>query len=115
MTAFSCHMMSVTITPTSSFQVFNSLIETGKAHLDGTTSRRSTQSLACRRCRSPRPPLYFGGSSDAGIEFSAGLADKYLTWASRRRRWRRKLPRCALPPPRRDGSDLRYPFAFHRA
>ncbi|MFN6986821.1 MAG: LLM class flavin-dependent oxidoreductase, partial [Rhizobium oryzihabitans] len=28
----------------------------------------------------PRPPIYFGGSSDAGIDFSAGITDKYLTW-----------------------------------
>jgi alkanesulfonate monooxygenase len=28
----------------------------------------------------PHPPLYFGGSSDAGIAVAAGLADTYLTW-----------------------------------
>jgi alkanesulfonate monooxygenase len=26
------------------------------------------------------PPLYFGGSSDAGIDVVAQLVDKYLTW-----------------------------------
>ena len=26
------------------------------------------------------PPLYFGGSSDAGIDVAAQLVDKYLTW-----------------------------------
>ena len=30
--------------------------------------------------QAPRPPLYFGGSSDAGIDFAAGRVDKYLTW-----------------------------------
>jgi alkanesulfonate monooxygenase len=28
----------------------------------------------------PLPPLYFGGSSDAGIDVAAQLVDKYLTW-----------------------------------
>ncbi len=28
----------------------------------------------------PHPPLYFGGSSDAGIDVAADLVDTYLTW-----------------------------------
>ena len=28
----------------------------------------------------PRPPLYFGGSSDAGIDVAVDTVDKYLTW-----------------------------------
>jgi alkanesulfonate monooxygenase len=28
----------------------------------------------------PLPPLYFGGSSEAGIDVAARLVDKYLTW-----------------------------------
>ncbi len=28
----------------------------------------------------PHPPLFFGGSSDAGIEVAADLVDTYLTW-----------------------------------
>ena len=28
----------------------------------------------------PYPPLYFGGSSDAGIEVAAEQVDVYLTW-----------------------------------
>ncbi|MFT3671181.1 FMNH2-dependent alkanesulfonate monooxygenase [Aestuariivirga sp.] len=30
--------------------------------------------------QSPRPPFYFGGSSDAGIDVAAQTVDKYLTW-----------------------------------
>ncbi|MGY3456325.1 alkanesulfonate monooxygenase [Bradyrhizobium sp. LM3.4] len=30
--------------------------------------------------QSPRPPLYFGGSSDAGIDVAVDAVDKYLTW-----------------------------------
>ena len=28
----------------------------------------------------PRPPLYFGGSSEAGIDVATGIVEKYLTW-----------------------------------
>jgi alkanesulfonate monooxygenase len=30
--------------------------------------------------QAPHPPLYFGGSSGAGIDVAAGTIDKYLTW-----------------------------------
>jgi alkanesulfonate monooxygenase len=30
--------------------------------------------------QSPRPPLYFGGSSDAGIDVAVDTVEKYLTW-----------------------------------
>jgi alkanesulfonate monooxygenase len=30
--------------------------------------------------QAPRPPLYFGGSSDAGIDVAVDAVDKYLTW-----------------------------------
>jgi alkanesulfonate monooxygenase len=62
------------------FQVFNKLLETGEANLDGKYIKAIGAKLGYPPVQSPRPPLYFGGSSDAGIEFSAGIADKYLTW-----------------------------------
>ncbi len=36
--------------------------------------------LLFKPVQSPRPPLYFGGSSDAGIDVAAGIVEKYLTW-----------------------------------
>lgn len=62
------------------FQVFNSLIETGKAHLDGKYIKAHHAQLGLPPVQDPRPPIYFGGSSDAAIDFSAGIIDKYLTW-----------------------------------
>jgi alkanesulfonate monooxygenase len=62
------------------FQVFNSLIETGKGNLDGKYIKAVDAKLGLPPVQEPRPPIYFGGSSDAGIEFSAGITDKYLTW-----------------------------------
>lgn len=62
------------------FQVFNSLIENGEAHLDGQYIQAHNARLVLPPVQEPRPPIYFGGSSDAAIDFSAGLVDKYLTW-----------------------------------
>ncbi len=62
------------------FQVFNSLIETGHAHLDGKYIQAHHARLGLPPVQSPRPPIYFGGSSDAAIDFSGGIIDKYLTW-----------------------------------
>ncbi|PYB70272.1 alkanesulfonate monooxygenase, FMNH(2)-dependent [Rhizobium wuzhouense] len=62
------------------FEVFNSLIQTGKAHLDGKYIKAHNAQLGLPPVQQPRPPLYFGGSSDAAIEFSGGITDKYLTW-----------------------------------
>lgn len=62
------------------FQVFNKLIETGSAHLDGKYIKAHNAELGLPPVQEPRPPIYFGGSSDAAIEFSAGIIDKYLTW-----------------------------------
>lgn len=62
------------------FQVFNKLIETGSAHLDGKYIQAHNAELGLPPVQQPRPPIYFGGSSDAAIDFSAGIIDKYLTW-----------------------------------
>ncbi|KAA3515608.1 FMNH2-dependent alkanesulfonate monooxygenase [Agrobacterium rosae] len=62
------------------FQVFNTLIETGSAHLEGKYIQAHNAQLGLPPVQEPRPPIYFGGSSDAAIDFSAGIIDKYLTW-----------------------------------
>lgn len=62
------------------FQVFNQLIETGNANLDGKYIKALNAQLGIPPVQEPRPPLYFGGSSDAAIDFAGGRVDKYLTW-----------------------------------
>lgn len=61
------------------FQVFNDLIETGHGNLDGKYIKAHDAALGLPPVQA-RPPIYFGGSSQAGIDFSVGLVDKYLTW-----------------------------------
>ena len=51
-----------------------SLIETGKANLDGKYIKALDAQLGIPPVQEPRPPLYFGGSSDAAIEFSGRFA-----------------------------------------
>lgn len=57
------------------FKVFNELIETGRANLDGKCIKAENATLVLPSVQVPRPSIYFGGSSDAAIEFSAGLVD----------------------------------------
>jgi alkanesulfonate monooxygenase len=60
--------------------VFEELLETGVASYDGKYIKATNARLGFPSVQNPRPPLYFGGSSDAGIDFSVGRVDKYLTW-----------------------------------
>ncbi|WP_439604177.1 FMNH2-dependent alkanesulfonate monooxygenase, partial [Shinella sp.] len=62
------------------FQVFNELIETGRSTLDGKYIKAIDAKLGLPPVQAPRPPIYFGGSSDAAIDFAGGIVDKYLTW-----------------------------------
>jgi len=62
------------------FSVFNELIQNGRVNFDGKYIRAHNATLGLPPVQTPRTPVYFGGSSDAGIQFSAGLVDKYLTW-----------------------------------
>ncbi|QRM55711.1 FMNH2-dependent alkanesulfonate monooxygenase [Sinorhizobium sp. BG8] len=62
------------------FTVWEKLLATGEADLDGKHIRAKGARLGFPPVQAPRMPLYFGGSSEAGIEFAAGRVDKYLTW-----------------------------------
>lgn len=62
------------------FTVFEELLEKGMASFDGKYIKATNARLGFPSVQNPRPPLYFGGSSDAGIDFSVGRVDKYLTW-----------------------------------
>jgi alkanesulfonate monooxygenase len=62
------------------FEVFETLLAKGEASLDGTHIKAIGARLGFPPVQSPRPPLFFGGSSGAGIDFAAGRVDKYLTW-----------------------------------
>ncbi|RFC61804.1 alkanesulfonate monooxygenase, FMNH(2)-dependent [Fulvimarina endophytica] len=69
------------------YAVTREFLEIYKAELAGETVnyegkhlRVKDGQLMFRPYQRPHPPLYFGGSSDAGIEVAASTIDKYLTW-----------------------------------
>lgn len=62
------------------FKVFNELLAQGHSTLDGKYIKATNAQLGLPPVQSPRPPLYFGGSSDSAIDFAAEHMDKYLTW-----------------------------------
>lgn len=62
------------------FTVFEELMNTGTSTFDGKYIKATGARLGLPPIQAPRPPLFFGGSSDAGIDFSVGRVDKYLTW-----------------------------------
>lgn len=62
------------------FDVFNKLIRTGNADLDGKYIKARNARLGLPPAQQPAPPLYFGGSSGAAIDFAGEHVEKYLTW-----------------------------------
>ena len=60
--------------------VYNELLAGKTVNFQGKHLRIENGSLLFPPRQLPRPPLYFGGSSDAGIDVAADIVDKYLTW-----------------------------------
>ncbi len=62
--------------------------------------------------QSPRPPLYFGGSSDAGIDVAADTVDKYLTWGEPPAQVAEKVKRVKAAAEKR-GRKLSFGIRLH--
>jgi alkanesulfonate monooxygenase len=60
--------------------VYADLLAGKTVNADGKHIRIEDGRLLFPPVQSPRPPLYFGGSSDAGIDVAVDTVDKYLTW-----------------------------------
>jgi alkanesulfonate monooxygenase len=60
--------------------VFSGLLAGKTVNFEGKHIRIEDGRLLFPPVQSPRPPLYFGGSSDAGIDVAIDAVDKYLTW-----------------------------------
>ena len=60
----------------------------------------------------PYPPLYFGGSSDAGIDVAAEQVDKYLTWGEPPAQVGEKIDTVAQAA-RKKGRRLTYGIRLH--
>jgi alkanesulfonate monooxygenase len=60
--------------------VFNDLLAGNTVHFHGRHISIEDGRLLFAPVQQPRPPLYFGGSSEAAIAVAAQTIDKYLTW-----------------------------------
>jgi alkanesulfonate monooxygenase len=60
--------------------VYSDLLAGKAVNVNGKHIRIEDGRLLFPPLQQPRPPLYFGGSSDAGIEVAVDTVDKYLTW-----------------------------------
>jgi alkanesulfonate monooxygenase len=60
--------------------VYKGLLAGGRVDYDGRHIKIEDGRLLFPPLQKPHPPLYFGGSSDAGISVAAETIDKYLTW-----------------------------------
>jgi alkanesulfonate monooxygenase len=60
--------------------VYSDLLAGKTVDFEGKHIRIEDGRLLFPPVQSPRPPLYFGGSSDAGIDVAVDAVDKYLTW-----------------------------------
>ncbi|WP_374292000.1 FMNH2-dependent alkanesulfonate monooxygenase [Paenirhodobacter enshiensis] len=94
------------------FQVFNKLMETGEASLDGKYIKAIGARLGLPPVQQPRPPLYFGGSSEAGIDFAADIAESYLTWGEPPAQAAEKIARVRAATAAR-GRKVRFGIRLH--
>jgi alkanesulfonate monooxygenase len=94
------------------FQVWEDLVTTGHANLDGKHIKAKDARLGFPTVQQPRPPLYFGGSSDAGIDFFAGRADKYLTWGEPPEQVEQKI-KAVRAAAARKGRDVSFGIRLH--
>ncbi|MGJ4885476.1 MULTISPECIES: FMNH2-dependent alkanesulfonate monooxygenase [unclassified Bradyrhizobium] len=60
--------------------VYNALLEGESVNFAGKHIKVEDGRLLFPPVQSPRPPLFFGGSSDAGIDVAVDTVEKYLTW-----------------------------------
>jgi alkanesulfonate monooxygenase len=61
-------------------EVYNDLLAGKNVNFQGKHIRIEDGRILFEPLQSPRPPLYFGGSSDAGVDVAVDTVDKYLTW-----------------------------------
>ncbi|MGJ4930829.1 FMNH2-dependent alkanesulfonate monooxygenase [Bradyrhizobium sp. HKCCYLS2038] len=60
--------------------IYNKLLEGEAVNFSGKHITVEDGRLLFPPVQSPRPPLFFGGSSDAGIDVAVDTVEKYLTW-----------------------------------
>jgi alkanesulfonate monooxygenase len=93
-------------------QVYNDLLAGKTVNVEGKHIRIEDGRLLFQPLQSPRPPLYFGGSSDAGIDVAVDTVDKYLTWGEPPAQVAEKVARVKTAADRR-GRKLSFGIRLH--
>jgi alkanesulfonate monooxygenase len=92
--------------------VYSDLLAGKTVNFDGRHIRIEDGRLLFQPLQSPRPPLYFGGSSDAGIDVAVDAVDKYLTWGEPPAEVAEKIARVKAAADRR-GRKLSFGIRLH--
>jgi alkanesulfonate monooxygenase len=93
-------------------QVWKAMLSEDTVNFEGKHLRLEGGKLLFPAVQQPHPPLYFGGSSDAGIDVAAELVDTYLTWGEPPALVREKLSRAAAAAEAR-GRKLSFGIRLH--
>jgi hypothetical protein len=96
--------------------VYSDLLAGKTVNVEGKHIQIEDGRLLFNPVQSPRPPLYFGGSSDAGIDVAVDTVDKYLTWGEPPAQVAEKVNRVkAAAAKTRPQAVVRHPPACDRA
>jgi alkanesulfonate monooxygenase len=92
--------------------VYGDLLAGKTVNFEGRHVRIENGRLLFLPVQSPRPPLFFGGSSDAGVDVAVDTVDKYLTWGEPPARVAEKIARVKTVAARR-GRTISFGIRLH--
>jgi alkanesulfonate monooxygenase len=92
--------------------VYSDLLAGKTVDFEGQHIRIKDGRLLFAPVQSPRPPLYFGGSSQAGIDVAVDAVDKYLTWGEPPAEVADKIKRVKAAAEQR-GRELSFGIRLH--
>jgi alkanesulfonate monooxygenase len=92
--------------------VYGDLLDGKTVNFEGKHIRIEDGRLLFKPLQSPRPSLYFGGSSDAGIDVAVDSVDKYLTWGEPPAQVAEKIGRVRAAANRR-GRKISFGIRLH--
>jgi alkanesulfonate monooxygenase len=93
-------------------RVYNGILAGERVTLDGAHVKVKDARVEFAPVQQPRPPLWFGGSSDAGVEVAAKHADVYLTWGEPLEQVKEKLD-AARARAAAHGRTLKFGLRLH--
>lgn len=93
-------------------KIWERLVSGETVNFDGAYYRIEGGRLDFAPVQRPRPPLYFGGSSEAGQDLAVDLTDLYLTWGEPPAQVREKIAQVRAKAAAR-GRSVRFGIRLH--